>query len=245
MNKPALTINSLRVCYQNQPVLWDINLIIPQGILGALIGPNGAGKTTLIKAVLGLVKPTTGSILFFGEPYSKEILRTIAYVPQSTAIDWELPFTVYDIALMGTYGSLGWFKRPGKEQEDITLNALDAVGMLPLFQEPIRNLSGGQRQRLLLARALAQQAKLYILDEPFNGVDQLTEQTIIIVLKKLRDNGATIIAVHHDLTTASHYFEWAALLNHTVFAQGPITEVIAPTFLGAAYGKPVITQNFR
>jgi manganese/zinc/iron transport system ATP- binding protein len=162
-------------------------------------------------------------------------------VPQNTALDWEMPFTVFDVVLMGTYRSLGWFKRVGSTEKDIAFAALEAVNLLSMAQTPICHLSGGQRQRTLLARALAQKSSIYFLDEPFNGVDQVTEQTIITVLKTLRNNGTTILAVHHDLNTAHHYFDWAALLNRTLVAHGPIATVVSSTNLDKTYGKS--TQN--
>ena len=238
MNKPALSINNLTVTYHHDPVLWNITLTIPSNTLVGIVGPNGAGKTTLIKAILGLIKPIAGIIKIFGKPiYTQN--QAIAYIPQRSSIDWDFPATVLDIVLMGRYRHLGWFKRPGKKDKEKALQAIEQVG-LSIYQDAhISQLSGGQQQRVFIARALVQEAMLYLLDEPFVGVDAVTEKTIIKVLKDLRNQGKTIMVVHHDLQTLTAYFDWLLLLNRTTIACGPTQDVLVQHNLQATYNNDV------
>ena len=216
---PAVTIQNLHVAYNSEEVLKDITLAFPKSQLSAIIGPNGAGKTTLLKAMLGLIPTSKGTISF-----AKDI-PCIAYVPQTAAIDWDFPVTVSDVVMMGRYGRLGWFKRPKAADRQAVSDALSAVDMIPYACRQIGLLSGGQQQRVFLARAIAQCADIYLMDEPFKGVDQQTERAIITLLKALRDQGKTIISVHHDLQTVPDYFDHAALINLRVVANGPVSEV--------------------
>ncbi|MCS7020242.1 MAG: metal ABC transporter ATP-binding protein [Gemmataceae bacterium] len=237
-DRHAIDIHDLTVSYGGQPVLWDIDLAIPAGVLGAVIGPNGAGKTTLIKAILGLVRPLTGEIRVLGAPYSPR-RRCVAYVPQRSSVDWDFPATALDVVLMGSYGRLGWLRWPGRAERQAALEALERVGLRELAQRQIGQLSGGQQQRVFLARALMQQAPLLLLDEPFQGVDAVTEQTIVAVLRQLRDQGHTLLVVHHDLQTAAQYFDWIVLLNVRLIAAGPTASTFTLENLQRTYGTTV------
>jgi manganese/zinc/iron transport system ATP- binding protein len=231
----ALQIEDLTVAYREKPVLWDVDVTLPSGVLCAIVGPNGAGKTTLLKATLGLIKSAAGRVLVYGLPYSQQ-RRRVAYMPQRGTVDWDFPTSVLDVVTMGRYGHLGWFKRPGKLEYNLARDALDQVGMAEFAARQISQLSGGQQQRVFLARALVQEADLYFLDEPFAGVDNITEQAIIDVLKAIRGQGKTIVAVHHDLETLREYFDWVLLLNVRRQALGPVAEVATPENLRRTYG---------
>jgi len=235
----ALHIEDLTVSYHSKPVLWDIDLDVPPGVLAAIVGPNGAGKSTLIKSVLGLVKPAAGHITLFGRSY-REQRRLVGYVPQRASVDWDFPTTVLDVVMMGLYGQLGWLRRPGRRQREQALAALAQVGMDPYATRQISQLSGGQQQRVFLARALVQDATLYLMDEPLAGVDATTEQAIITLLKTLRSQGKTVIVVHHDLQTVASYFDHLVFLNVRLIAQGPIREVYTSDNLRRTYGGQVV-----
>lgn len=233
--KYAINVHDLTVAYDYKPVLWDIHLQVPEGVLMAIVGPNGAGKSTLIKAMLGIQKSITGTVEVFGKSY-KEMRKEVAYVPQKEAIDWDFPITVLDAVMMGTYGQLGWIKRPGKKEKKAALEALEQVGMLPFKNRQISQLSGGQQQRVFLARALVQNASIYIMDEPFQGVDATTEIAIINILKELREQGKTVLVVHHDLQTVPEYFDWVTFLNVKKIATGPVKEIFNDDNLNKTYG---------
>lgn len=231
----AVNIDDLTVAYKFKPVLWDIDLDIPEGIMMAVVGPNGAGKSTLIKAILNIIKPIAGTILIFGEAYLKN-RHLVAYVPQKGSVDWDFPTTALDVVLMGTYGKLGWIKRPGSKEKKAALEALEKVGMLEFRNQQINQLSGGQQQRIFLARALVQNAKLYFMDEPFQGVDATTEKAIINILKELRTGGKTLVVVHHDLQTVPEYFDWVTFLNVKKVATGPVKDIFNDENLIKTYG---------
>jgi manganese/zinc/iron transport system ATP- binding protein len=233
--KPALEINDLTVAYKFKPVLWDIDLEVPEGVMMAIVGPNGAGKSTLIKAVLDIVKPIAGDVKILGKPYH-DIRSDVGYVPQKGSVDWDFPTTVKDVVLMGTYGQLGWVKRPGASQKREAEKAIEKVGLSDFSNRQISQLSGGQQQRVFLARALVQDASVYFMDEPFQGVDATTEKAIIKILKELRKKGKTVIVVHHDLQTVSEYFNWVTLLNVKKIASGPCDEIFTPANLELTYG---------
>lgn len=241
---PAIQVHDLTVAYREKPVLWDIDLAVPPGVLMAVVGPNGAGKTTLIKAMLGLVKPVSGEVLVQGKPYSANT-QTVAYVPQRGTVDWDFPTTAADVVLMGTYGKLGWFRRPGSAERTAALGALSRVGMGDFAHRQISQLSGGQQQRVFLARALVQDAPVYLMDEPFQGVDAVTERAIVDILRELRSRGRTVLVVHHDLQTVAEYFDWVTLLNVRKIASGPVAEVFTPENLRAAYGAKVAEAMIR
>ncbi len=229
-----IEVEDLTVAYDKKPVLWDIDLNIPESVLMAIVGPNGAGKTTLIKAMLDLIKPVSGTILFKGGTYKSQ-RKHIGYVPQSSSVDWDFPTNVLDVVLMGTYGKLGWFKRPRKKDKKEALEALKKVSMESFANRQISQLSGGQQQRVFLARALVQDADIYFMDEPLKGVDAKTERAIIILLKELKNKGKTLIVVHHDLRTVEEYFDYVVLLNTKIIADGPVNQVFTEENLEKTY----------
>jgi len=231
----ALELHDLTVSYHKKPVLYGVDLAIPEGSLVGLIGPNGAGKSTLIKAVMGLLPVSGGWVKVFDQPF-KEAKRRVGYVPQRESVDWDFPVNVMDVVLMGRYGRLGLLKRPGKADREKAREALDKVAMLPYANRQISNLSGGQQQRVFLARALAQESDLYLMDEPFAGVDAATERAIIALLQELKAKGKTILVVHHDLTTVKEYFDRLVLLNMRVVASGPTEEIFTVDLLQKTYG---------
>ena len=231
----AIEINDLTVAYHEKPVLWDVDLHVPAGVLMAIVGPNGAGKSTLIKAALGLVKAAAGDVLIFGRPYPEQ-RRRVAYVPQRGSVDWDFPTTVIDVVTMGRYGALGWLRRPGAREHAEAMAALEQLGMQDFAQRQISQLSGGQQQRVFLARALSQQAEVYFMDEPLQGVDATTEHAIMQLLRTLRSQGKTVVVVHHDLETVEEYFDWVTMLNVRRIASGPVSEVFTRANLRIAYG---------
>ena len=237
----AIDVADLTVAYRDQPVLWDVDLQVPEGVLMAIVGPNGAGKTTLIKAILGLIPKAAGRVLIHGAPYARQ-RQLVAYVPQRGSVDWDFPTSVLDVVLMGTYGRLGWIRRPGAAQRDEARAALDQVGMADFADRQIAQLSGGQQQRVFLARALVQDARVYFMDEPFQGVDATTERAIIDLLQRLRGEGKTVLVVHHDPQTVPEYFDWPLLLNVRRIAAGPVAEVFTDANLRTAYGGRVPFQ---
>jgi manganese/zinc/iron transport system ATP- binding protein len=234
-NVPSLEVHDLTVAYHKKPVLWGIDLAVPPGQLVGIVGPNGAGKSTLIKACMGLLPLGSGWVKFFGQPFAKVATR-IGYVPQRESVDWDFPVNVMDVVMMGRFGRLGLFKRPGRADRDVARACLEKVQMLPYAERQISNLSGGQQQRVFLARALAQEADLYFMDEPFAGVDATTEAAIIAVLRELRDRGKTILVVHHDLPTARQYFDMLILLNMRLVAFGKTADVFNSEKLQQTYG---------
>lgn len=230
----ALVINHLTVAYQSMPVLWNVSASIDQGVMMAVVGPNGAGKSTLLKALLGLIKPLSGTVEYFGK--SRRTPGTIAYVPQRSSIDWDFPIQVRDVVLMGSYARLGWFSRPGSAERARAEELIDMIGLTAVADHQIGELSGGQQQRVFLARALMQQSPLLLLDEPFNGIDETTERIMLSILHNEREKGTTIIAVHHDLATVQQSFDWAMVLNHSVVGCGPISHVFTSSVIQAAFG---------
>ncbi len=223
-NISYIKVEDLTVSYDLKPVLWDIDFSIPKGVLMAIVGPNGAGKSTLIKTMLNLIKPISGKVLYSEQSY-KDVQKKIAYVPQRGSVDWDFPTTVFDVVLMGRYGHAGWFKKLSRKDKDIAMTSLKSVGMEVFINRQISELSGGQQQRVFLARALAQEADIYFLDEPLQGIDAKTEKTVINVFKKLQALEKTVIVVHHDLSTVREYFNWVTLLNMKVIASGPVSDV--------------------
>ncbi len=235
MTNTAFEIHDMTVAYYRRPVLWDIDLTVPEGKLVGIVGPNGAGKTTLIKAALGLVPLASGKVEIYGKSYAEQ-RHLVGYVPQRESVDWDFPVTVRDVVLMGTYGRLGWFRRPGRAERKIADRCLEQVDIASLANRQIRQLSGGQQQRVFLARALAQQAQLYFLDEPFAGVDAATEVAIIELLHTLRSDGKTVLVVHHDLQTVRDYFDYVILLNMRLIAHGDIASTFTNENLQKTYG---------
>jgi manganese/zinc/iron transport system ATP- binding protein len=234
----AIEVTDLTVAYHEKPVLWDVDLDVPPGVLMAVVGPNGAGKTTMIKSILGLIKPAAGQVLIYGKPYQEQ-RKLVGYVPQRGSVDWDFPTSVLDVVTMGTYGSLGWIRRPGRSELEQARGALEQVGMQSFAQRQISQLSGGQQQRVFLARALVQDAQVYFMDEPFQGVDATTERAIVSLLQALRAAGKTVVVVHHDLQTVPEYFDWVTLINVRRIASGPVKEVFTEKNLRLTYGGRV------
>jgi len=232
---PCVDVHDLTVAYHRKPVLWDVDVALPAQRLIAIVGPNGAGKSTLLKAILGLVPLASGEITIFGKPL-KQARSLIGYVPQRETVDWDFPVDALDVVLMGRYGRLGWFRRPGKADRAIAMESLKKVGMADFATRQISQLSGGQQQRVFLARALAQDAQLYFMDEPFAGVDAATEKAIVQVLRDLRAAGRTVVAVHHDLQTVPEYFDHVLLLNMRLVAAGTIESTFTQKNLQQTYG---------
>ncbi|MEZ5384559.1 MAG: metal ABC transporter ATP-binding protein [Prosthecobacter sp.] len=232
---PALELHDLTVSYAKKPVLYGVDVQIPQGALVGIIGPNGAGKSTMIRAIMGLLPLSSGWVRIFDQPFETSRHR-VGYVPQREQVDWDFPVNVMDVVMMGRYGRLGWLKRPSSEDRRIAEESLEKVGMLPFRNRQIANLSGGQQQRVFLARALAQQSDLYLMDEPFAGVDATTEHAIIALLRELKQQGKTILVVHHDLTTAREYFDHLLLLNMRLVAFGETESTFTVDLLQKTYG---------
>jgi manganese/zinc/iron transport system ATP- binding protein len=230
-----LSIHSLSVAYDSKPVLWDVEFDCPSGALVAICGPNGAGKTTFIKSVLNLIPKLRGTVEFWGKSLDESRLR-ISYVPQKESVDWDFPVSVLDVVCMGLYSKIGLFKKVKKHHREKALECLKDVDLLEFADRQISQLSGGQQQRTFLARALAQDADLYLMDEPFAGVDAASERTIVQVLKKLKEQGATIIVVHHDLTTVEEYFDHVILINNRVIASGTVEQAFTQKNLKETYG---------
>jgi manganese/zinc/iron transport system ATP- binding protein len=232
---PALEVHDLTVAYDRKPVLWDIDFSIPPGGLVAIIGPNGAGKSTLLKAILGLLPMASGWVKVQGDLVANQ-RKIIGYVPQRGSVDWDFPTNALDVVTMGTYGRLGWIKRPGKAEHDLAMHCLEQLGMQEYSHRQISQLSGGQQQRVFLARALAQQAQIYFMDEPFVGVDAATETAIIELLRALKKQGKTVLVVHHDLETVRDYFDHVVLLNMRLIADGPTETTFTHQNLQKTYG---------
>lgn len=231
----VIRVEDLTVSYHEKPVLWDIDLEIPPAVLMAVVGPNGAGKTTLLKAILGLIPSTSGEISIFGGSL-KQNKKRIGYVPQRTAVDWDFPTTAIDVVLMGCYGRLGWIRRPGKLEKTQAMAALEKVDMTDFAHRQISQLSGGQQQRVFLARAIMENADIYMMDEPLQGVDATTEAAIIALLKNFRENNKTVICVHHDLQTVPEYFDWVTLLNVRKIASGAVQSTFTKENLRKTFG---------
>jgi manganese/zinc/iron transport system ATP- binding protein len=234
-NTTALEVHDLTVAYRRRPVLWNVDFLVPEGRLVGIVGPNGAGKTTLIKAVLGLAPIASGRVEVYGKPYA-ERRSLVGYVPQRESVDWDFPVTVRDVVLMGTYARLGWLRRPGRSERATADRCLSEVGLDGYEDRQISQLSGGQQQRVFLARALAQDARIYFMDEPFAGVDAATEASILTLLRDLRAAGKTVFVVHHDLQTVRDYFDDVILLNLRLVASGPIATTFTPENLHRTYG---------
>lgn len=235
VDNPVVEVHDLTVSYDRKPVLWGVDLTLPAGSLVGVIGPNGAGKSTLIKAIMNLLPASSGFVRIFDDNI-KNVRKRISYVPQRESVDWDFPASVFDVVLMGRYSNMGLFKRPRKADKDAALQALQKVGMEKFADRQISQLSGGQQQRVFLARALAQNADIYFMDEPFAGVDVATESAIIELLRTMRAQGKTVVVVHHDLQSANEYFDWVVLLNMRLVASGPTDQVLTQELLEQTYG---------
>lgn len=232
---PPIEVHDLTVAYRKRPVLWDIDFVLPEGKLIGMVGPNGAGKSTLIKAIMGLLPLVSGFVRIYGKPLetTREI---VAYVPQRESVDWDFPTDALDVVTMGRYGRLGLFKRPTKDDKARAMDALEKVGMADFAKRQISQLSGGQQQRVFLARALVQDAQIYLMDEPLAGVDAATEKAILELLHELKTKGKTLLVVHHDLNTVAEYFDWVMLLNLRLVKLGSVKEVFNDENLRLTYG---------
>lgn len=235
MKEIPLSISDLTVAYHRKPVIWDIAVDVPPGTLVGVVGPNGAGKSTLLKACLDLIPITSGRVEFFGKPY-QDVRQRVAYVPQRESVDWDFPILAIDVVAMGLYRQIGWFFPVRKRHLQIAQAALDRVGIGDLATRQISQLSGGQQQRVFLARALVQQADLYLMDEPFAAVDAATETAIVEILKQMKADGKTAVVIHHDLQTVRDYFDYVVLLNMRVVAAGAVDEVFTHENLQKTYG---------
>ncbi len=219
-----IRVEDLTIAYHDKPVLWDTDVNIVKNSITAVIGPNGAGKSTLIKGILGLQSRLSGEIRIMGEPF-KRVQKKINYIPQASAVNWDFPTTVLDVVLMGRYVHLGWIKRPGKKDVEIAKAAIDRIGLSALWDRQISRLSGGQRQRVFIARAIAQDAEIYFMDEPLAGVDKVTERVIADFFRAEQKRGRTFVVVHHDLNTIKEYFDHLVILNRRVIAEGRVADV--------------------
>jgi manganese/zinc/iron transport system ATP- binding protein len=233
--RSPLSIHAMTVAYRRRPVLWEVDYDLPAGELVAIVGPNGAGKSTLLKACLGLVPRVSGEVAFWGGPLDAARGR-LAYVPQRESIDWSFPVTALEVVCMGRYRRLGWLRPVNRRERAAALSCLERVGLADLADRQIGALSGGQQQRVFIARALAAEAELYLMDEPFAGVDAATEQVIAELLQSLRAAGATIACVHHDLPSVRRWFDSVLLLNMRIVAAGRVAETLTPENLARTYG---------
>ena len=239
---PALEVRGLRVSYGAQPVLEDVAFALPAGQLVGIIGPNGAGKTSMLKAILGLIPIESGTITAGGAAITRRGGH-VAYVPQRDAINWRFPASVADVVLMGRYGRLGWLRRPGTADRAIALRCLEQVGMDLFAARPIAALSGGQQQRVFLARALAQEPEVLLLDEPISGVDAPTQEVILAILSSLAAQGKTLLITTHDLRCNMQHFDALLALNRRVIALGPVEQVLTPDVLTRTYGTQVVLAD--
>jgi manganese/zinc/iron transport system ATP- binding protein len=238
MSAPLVEFHDVTVAYGRRPVLWNIDLTIAEPCLFGIVGPNGAGKSTLLKAALGLVPLAGGSVRLFGQPLDR-VRRRVGYVPQRETVDWDFPVSVMDVVLMGTYSRLGWLRRPGVAERAVARESLARVGLEDLAGRQIGRLSGGQQQRVFLARALAQQADVYFLDEPMAGVDARSQEQILEVLSGLREAGKLVIVVHHDLRAVTDWFDAVALIDMRLVAAGPTRETLTPDNLRRTYAGAI------
>jgi len=235
VKNPVIEVHDLTVSYDKKPVLWDVDFTIPESSLAGIVGPNGSGKTTLIKSIMGLLPLNSGYVKLFGKDI-EDVRTRVSYVPQKESVDWNFPASALDIVMMGRYARRGLLRRLTKEDREAAMDCLKKVGMTDFANRQIARLSGGQQQRVFLARALAQNADIYLMDEPFNGIDATTEEAIISILREMRANGKTILVVHHDLQSAVEYFDWFILLNTRLVASGPKDKVFTIGMLQETYG---------
>ncbi|WP_442508873.1 metal ABC transporter ATP-binding protein [Novipirellula sp. SH528] len=231
----ALSVDDLTVAYHRKPVIWDVGFDLPAGSLIGVVGPNGAGKSTLLKAVMDLVPVASGRVKVFGDSYRRNRNR-VGYVPQRESVDWDFPVDALDVVAMGLYSKIGWCLPVRKKHRDAAMEALDRVGIADLARRQISQLSGGQQQRTFLARALVQDADLYLMDEPFAAVDASTEKAIVEILRELKSRGKTAVVIHHDLQTVPEYFDYVVLLNMRVVAHGAVLDTFTPENLNKTYG---------
>ncbi|WP_186757867.1 metal ABC transporter ATP-binding protein [Echinicola salinicaeni] len=235
IDNPVVEVHDLMVSYGQNPVLWNIDLTLPAGALIGILGPNGAGKSTLIKSIMGLIEANSGYSRIFDQELN-QVRNRVSYVPQRESVDWDFPASALDIVMMGTYHHLGIFKRPGKKEKALAMTCLEKVNMKAFANRQISELSGGQQQRVFIARALAQEADIYFMDEPFAGVDMSTEKALVSLFQEMTAKGKTVIVVHHDIYSAGKYFDWLIMLNMHLIASGPTEQVLTEELLTKTYG---------
>ncbi len=235
LEETPLSVYDLTVAYHRKPVIWDVSFKIPPGKLVGIVGPNGAGKSTLIKAIMELIPKASGRVQIFGKPYQKNRQR-VGYVPQRESVDWDFPVDALDVVTMGLYKEIGWCLPVRKKHRDLAMDALERVGIADYARRQISQLSGGQQQRTFLARALVQNADLYLMDEPFAAVDAATEKAIVQILQEMKEAGKTALVIHHDLQTVPEYFDYVILLNMRVIDHGLTADVFTPENLQKTYG---------
>ncbi|MCT4666260.1 MAG: metal ABC transporter ATP-binding protein [Flavobacteriales bacterium] len=233
--EPIIEVHDLTVSYDKKPVLWDVDFTIPKGVICGVLGPNGSGKSTLLKSIMGLLSLDSGSVKLFGTDL-KNIRRKVAYVPQRESVDWDFPASVLDVVLMGLYAHKSIFQRISKADKDWAMHCLEKVKMESFASRQISQLSGGQQQRVFIARALAQKPELFLMDEPFAGVDATTEKSIMDLLRNMKEEGKTILVVHHDLQTVNNYFDWLVFMNTRLVASGKMEDVFQKEILEETYG---------
>jgi manganese/iron transport system ATP-binding protein len=232
---PVLTIQNLTVGYNGQMALDDVSLTVQAGERVAVVGPNGAGKSTLFKAIVGLLRPSAGTVQANG--------AEVGYVTQRATVDWSFPVSVHDVVMMGRIAKMGWLRWQRPRDREVVRRCLEQAGMLPMARRQIGELSGGQQQRVFIARALAQEATILLMDEPFAGVDAPSQEAILDILDRLRMQGVTVMVSTHDLSLATERFDRLALLNHRLVAYGPPRQVIAPDILAEAYGGKALWRG--
>ncbi len=240
IKEPVIEVHNLTVVYDRKPAIWNIDFTLPKGQIIGVMGPNGSGKSTLLKAIMGVVNANTGWVKVAGEDI-EGVRKRVSYVPQRQSVDWDFPATVWDVVAMGRFALKGVFKKLNADDRSVIEESLKKVNMYTFANRQISQLSGGQQQRAFLARALAQEADIYLMDEPFAGVDASTEEAIVQLLKQMKKEGKTLLVVHHDLHTAQNYFEWLVLLNTRLVASGPLTEVFDTALLEDTYGGTLTT----
>ena len=238
----SVETHNLTVIYDKKPAIWNIDFTLPAGKIIGIMGPNGSGKSTLLKAIMDIVEPNMGYVKLMDKPLD-DLRDKVSYVPQRLSVDWDFPASVYDVVAMGRYAKRGMFKKLSSDDKKRIDESLEMVNMSAFQNRQISQLSGGQQQRVFLARALAQDADIYLMDEPFVGVDAATEQAIITLLKNMRDQGKTLLVVHHDLHTAQDYFEHMVLLNTRLVAEGPTEEIFNEKILTETYGGTLTTLS--
>ena len=237
---PIIEAHNLTVLYGRKPAIWNVDFKLPEGQVIGIMGPNGSGKSTLLKSIMGVVTPTTGYTKVYDQELN-QVRHNVSYVPQRQEIDWDFPASVWDIVSMGRFHVRGLFKRLTSEDNDIIQESLEKVNMLGFAKRQISQLSGGQQQRVFLARAIAQQGELFLMDEPFAGVDIATEEMIVDLLKEMKDQGKTLVIVHHDLHTAQSYFDHLVLMNTRLVACGKTSDVFTDQILTDTYGGKLTT----
>lgn len=235
MKDTVISVKNLTIAYNDKPVLWDNNIDFVKNSITAIVGPNGAGKSTLLKGILGLKKILSGKIEIEGKNL-KDLKKEIAYIPQSSSVNWDFPTTVFDVVLMGRYVHCGWIKRPNKIDKKKALDAIEKIGLSQYRDRQISQLSGGQKQRVFIARAIASDANIYFMDEPLAGVDKKTEGIIMEFLRDSQKMGKTSIVVHHDLNTIKKYFDHLVIINKRIIAQGLVTNVFTSENIEMAFG---------